>query len=167
MERERAARVEAELVREIEAEDRKIEQERERLAGLPPESASERENRALRERLERLECERDRRTYEVPPQRWGETTQERDQRDRRETLRLMRNARAAQAAQAALMAHRRKVAGQANALERQIDAVTAEGAQLDQQHAAAKEEVAARRGALQDELATLLALPAEPEKVTV
>ena len=152
------ARLEAELIKEIEAEDKKLAEERERLAGLPPESSGERERRELRQKIERLEAERDRRPLDIPELR-GVSRAESQQNRRRECLRLLRNRRQAQAAHDALMSHRRKVAGQTKALERQIDDVTAEGARLDQQHAAAKDEIAARRAALNDDLAALLALP--------
>ncbi|MGA2455586.1 MAG: hypothetical protein ABSG93_18930 [Solirubrobacteraceae bacterium] len=155
--------LEQELIREIEQEDRRIEQERERLAGLPPESSGERENRELRERLGRLEAERDRRTYEVPPQMWGETTQERQQRNRREALRLLRNRRQAQAEHDALMAHRGAVRGEIRRLENAIEATDRELAALEQRHAAERDRIAGERRELNDALGRLMAPLGEGE----
>ena len=157
-----AERLEAELVAEIEAEDKKLAEEQKRLAGLPPESSGERERRELRQRVERLEAEKANRPLDIPELR-GVSRAESQQNRRREALRLLRNRRQAHAAHEALMAHRGAARGEIRRLEGAIEAADRELAQEEQRHAAARDAIAGRRRELNDTLARVMAPLAEGE----
>jgi hypothetical protein len=150
-----AERVEKQLLRELAEEDRKALEAAERLASLPPETTIERANRELRQRVERLEAERDgREVASAPPQLHFDHEQK--QNRRREALRLLRNRRDAAEGQVRLEAHRRAVHGEVKRVEGAIEGCDRELSAEDQRHAAARDGINSRRRELDDTLAALL-----------
>lgn len=87
-----AEREEKKLIAELESEDRQLEEERERLAGLPKESSQEKENRELRERVEALESARrgERASASAPPGPAGTPGCEPGRWLRKDAIRLLR-----------------------------------------------------------------------------
>ena len=123
-ERAEADRIEKQLLRELDEEDCTIAEQRERLANLPPESSQERENRLLRERLERLEAERDgRQAVAALPQRFDRKAESR-QYFRREALRILRTERANAEAEKRQQAHEAACRKELDRLEGEMDAAT-------------------------------------------
>ncbi len=150
-----AERVEKQLLKELAEEDRRAAEAAERLASLPPETTIERANRELRQRVEKLEAERDgREVANAPPQLHFHHEQK--QNRRREALRLLRNQRQAAEDQTRLEAHRRAVRGEIKRVEGAIEGCDRELSAEDQRHQAERDTINSRRRELDDTLAALL-----------
>ncbi len=168
-ERAQAERVEGErrekdLLAELDEEERKIAEHQERMASLPPESGPERENRELRERVERLEAAHSGRevALSAPPQRFDRVAESR-QWFRRDALRILRAEKRSREQGERQEAHEKAVAGERAELEARIGTADAEHAVEDQRHAEAESEIRARRRAASDALLALLAPLGEGE----
>ena len=115
-ERAEADRIEEQLLRELDEEDRELAEQQKRMENLPPESSQERENRLLRERLERLESERDgHQAIAAVPQRFDRKAESR-QYFRREALRILRSERASTEAAKRQQAHEAACRGELDRL---------------------------------------------------
>lgn len=150
-----ADRREAQLLKELHLQDRKVEEARSRALGLPPESKIEREARELRETVERLVAERDGRAVaaQAGPRDYA---LERAQYEKQDELQRLRAERASRERSGIARAHERAVAAQAGGLEARIDECKRALIAEDERHLKAKAQIGVEYREAQDTYTALL-----------